>query len=107
MWAIVIALFSTMAFVVLWFRLVGREMRRTEDLLESAKSQFFSCRSEYLQISEQTEKKMAEKIFRRSEDIYRQARLLYNRTLCKPQNIIPGFILGYRIVAKDNFEHKA
>jgi len=92
----VIALISTAAFLVLWFWVVHRELRARTDTVNSARSQLAACRKKHMQARGGPEEQDAKSILSRSLDIYRQSVMLFNQTLLKPWNRIPGFLLGFR-----------
>lgn len=87
---------STAAFLALWFRVVHRELRFREDTLKSAASQLAACRKKHMQTRGGPEETDAQCILARSRDIYRQSVTLYNQTLEKQQNRIPGFLMGFQ-----------
>ena len=92
----VIAIISTAAFLVLWFWVVHRELRAKTDTVNSAASQLSACRKNHLQTRDGPEEQDAKSILSRSLDIYRQTVMLYNQTLMKPWNRIPGLLMGFR-----------
>lgn len=67
-------------------------------MMESAEVQLTACRRQVRRVRAGSEKEDAQKVLDRSLDIYRQTVLLYHRTLKKPWNYIPGFLMGYREV---------
>jgi hypothetical protein len=81
---------------VLWFWVVRRELRFRTDIVKSAESQLAACRKKHLQARDGREEQDTKSILSRSLDIYRQSVMLYNQTLLKPWNRIPGFLLGFR-----------
>lgn len=87
-----------MAFLALWFWVVCRELREKRNMMESAEVQLTACRRQVRRVRAGSEKEDAQKVLDRSLDIYRQTVLLYHRTLKKPWNYIPGFLMGYREV---------
>ncbi|MDD3271846.1 MAG: hypothetical protein PHR04_07110 [Syntrophomonadaceae bacterium] len=91
-----IAAISTAAFIALWFWVVHRELRAKKDTVKSARSQLAACRRNYVQARDGPDEEDAKSILSRSLDIYRQSVTLYNQTLQKPWNRIPGFLMGYR-----------
>lgn len=94
--AFVIASISTAAFLALWFWVVHRELRFRKDTVKSAESQLAACRKKHMQARDDPEGTDTQCILARSRDIYRQSVTLYNQTLQKPQNRIPGFLMGFR-----------
>ncbi|MEG0215726.1 MAG: hypothetical protein RR590_02780 [Hungatella sp.] len=93
--AYVIAAISIAAFVTLWFRIVYQELRTKGNMVNSAKMQLTACHKYYMQAETDQEKQDAKFVLLRSEDIYRQSIVLYNQMLKKPQNRIPGFLMGF------------
>lgn len=94
--ACVIALVSTLAFLALWFRVVYVKLKAKIDIVNSAKNQLAACRKDYMLKRDGAEGQDAKLILTRSLDIYRQSVKLYNRTLLKPYNYIPGLLMGFR-----------
>jgi len=94
------AVISTAAFLALWFWVVRRELRAKKDTAKSAQSQLAACRKKHMQARDGPEKEDAQFILTRSRDIYRQSVTLYNHTLQKPWNRIPGFLMGFRELSK-------
>lgn len=90
------ALFSTTAFIWLWFKMTRREFQARWDTVESSKIHLAVCRQKFMAITDSAEKEEAKFILLRSEDIYSQSLWLYNQMLYKPQNIIPSLFLGFR-----------
>ena len=89
-----IAIASTMACLVFWFRDVRRIMREHQSMLECARSQLSVCRKKTAE-GDQSQNAV---ILERSERIYRQALDIYNQTLRKPWICIPAYLMGYRSV---------
>lgn len=85
---------STTAFIVLWFCMVRRELRIKQSMLESAEIQLAIVHEQCAEAQDDPDK---QGILNRSLDIYRQAIERYNETLRKPWNIVPGFLMGYRL----------
>ena len=92
----VVAVISTASFLVLWFCMVHRELRSKIDTLNSAQSQLAGCRKNHVQTMGSSGEQDAKSILIRSQDIYRQSVMLYNRTLHKPRNRIPALLMGFR-----------
>lgn len=91
-----IAIISTAAFIVLWFWVVHRELRARTHTVNSAIIQLAACRKLHMQARDGPEEQDARSILSRSLDIYHQSVMLYNQTLLKPWNRIPGFLMGFR-----------
>jgi len=72
------------------------ELRNKIDTVNSAKSQLDACRKNHMQARGLSEEQDAKFILSRSLNIYHQSVTLYNRTLLKPRNYIPGFLMGFR-----------
>ncbi|MGS0763411.1 hypothetical protein [Syntrophomonas curvata] len=83
---------------MLWFWVVHRELRARTDTVNSARSQLAACRKKHMQARGGPEEQDAKSILSRSLDIYRQSVMLFNQTLLKPWNRIPGFLLGFRTI---------
>lgn len=98
--AYVAAAISTTAFLALWFWVVNRELTARKDTVKSAQSQLTACRKKHMQARDGPEEVDAQGILTRSRDIYRQSVMLYNQTLQKPWNRIPGFLMGFRELSK-------
>jgi hypothetical protein len=98
--AYVAAGISTTAFLALWFWVVRQELTTKKDTVKSARSQLTACRKKYLQARNGPEEIDAQGILTRSRDIYQQSVTLYNQTLRKPWNRIPGFLMGFREISK-------
>jgi len=96
--ACVTALASTVAFLALWFRVVYVKLKTKIDIVNSAENQLAACRKNYMLKRDSAEVQDAKLIFARSLDIYRQSVKLFNRTLLKPYNYIPGLLMGFRII---------
>jgi hypothetical protein len=92
----VTASISTAAFLVLWFWVVHRELKSKKDTVKSAVSQLAACRKNFMQARDGPEEQAAKSILSRSLDIYLQSVMLYNQTLQKPWNRIPGFLMGFQ-----------
>lgn len=93
--ACVTAIISTALFLALWFWIVYRELRTKKDTVKSARSQLAACRKKHLEAMDSSEEQDAKSILSRSLDIYNQSVMLYNQTLQKPWNRIPGFLMGF------------
>jgi hypothetical protein len=91
---------STAAFLLLWFWVVRRELRGRKDTVNSARSQLAVSRKKHMKARDGPEEMDAQCILERSRDIYRQSVALYNQTLQKPWNRIPGFLMGFRDLSK-------
>ncbi len=65
-------------------------------IVNSAENQLAVCRKNYMLKRDSAEVQDAKLIFTRSLDIYRQSVKLFNRTLLKPYNYIPGLLMGFR-----------
>lgn len=102
--ACVIATISTATLFVMWFWLVLRELTIKNDTMQSAQSQLAACRKKHLLARGGPEEADTQAILTRSLDIYRQSVTLYNQTLHKPWNRIPGFLMGFRKIAKGEDE---
>lgn len=87
-----VAIVSTVAAVVLWFREVRRLLQSGKSTVESAAGQLRVSR---LKAAEENNPESAE-VLKRSESIYRQAVEYYNATLQKPWIYLPGRLMGYK-----------
>ena len=92
----VIALSSIMICLFLWVRDVRRIMRERKSTVESADGQLVACREKALRARGDPE---AAAVLERSENIYRQAVDIYNRTLRKPWNYLPAHLMGFHQIA--------
>jgi hypothetical protein len=75
---------------------VHRELRNKTDIVNSASSQLAICRKNHLLSRGSSDEQAAKSILSRSLDIYHQSVMLYNQTLQKPWNRIPGFLMGFQ-----------
>lgn len=91
-----IAIVSMGAFLLFWFRDVRRIMRERKSTVESAGGQLVACREKALRARGDPE---AAAVLERSENIYRQAVDIYNRTLRKPWNYLPAHLMGFHQIA--------
>ncbi|MGI6125310.1 MAG: hypothetical protein ACOYIG_14265 [Acetivibrionales bacterium] len=66
------------------------------DTVNSAENQLAACRKNHMLTRDSSGEQAAKSILSRSQDIYHQSVLLYNKTLQKPWNRIPGFLMGFR-----------
>jgi hypothetical protein len=98
----VTAAISTAAFLTLWFWVVHRELIAKKETVKSARSQLAACRKNHLRARDGPDEVGAQGILTRSRDIYRQSVTLYNQTLHKPWNCIPGFLMGFREISKED-----
>ena len=87
-----IAIASTMACLVFWFRDVRRIMRERQSMLECARSQL----SVYREKAADNDQRQDGEVLQRSERIYRQALDIYNQTLRKPWIVLPAYLMGFR-----------
>lgn len=94
--ACLIATTSTAAFLTLWFWVVHHELIAKKDTVNSAEIQLVSCRKKHMQSRNSSDESDAQGILTLSHDIYRQSVTLYNQTLLKPWNRIPGFLMGFQ-----------
>lgn len=102
--ACVTAIISTVAFLALWFRVVHIELRAKIDTVNSAENQLAACRKNHMLTRDSSEEQDAKSILSRSLDIYHQSIMLYNHTLQKPCNHIPGLLMGFRQIKRER-EH--
>ncbi|MEG1780965.1 MAG: hypothetical protein RR242_06635 [Clostridium sp.] len=89
-------LISTTAFLLLWFRMVYREMIAKKIMVQSAKLQLDACHKKYKQAKGYSDRQSAKTVLNRSKDIYLQATGLYNTEFKKMKNHIPGLLMGFR-----------
>ena len=87
-----IAIASTMACLVFWFRDVRRIMREHLSMVECAGGQLSVCRKK----AENGDQGQDTEVLQRSEKIYRQALDIYNQTLRKPWIVLPAYLMGFR-----------
>ncbi|WP_455615562.1 hypothetical protein [Eisenbergiella sp.] len=102
--ACLIALLSTVAFVVQWFWVARRELYAKQKMVDAAKHQLTASRQQLIRARGDLGEKQAREILERSLSVYRQSVILYNKTLCKPWNIVPALVLGYRQKNEDEKE---
>lgn len=90
--ACLIAVISTTAFLILWFREAKRLLREQKHMIETARKQL----EHYRKISS-LDRTNPENIavVTRSRDIYRQAVAHYNAVLQKPWIYVPGKLMGF------------
>ena len=94
--ASLLAIFSTSAFLALWFWVVQRELLGKQKAVDAAKAQLAASRQHYMRVRDGPGEEAARQILERSQSIYGQTVRLYNETLKKPWNRIPGVLLGFR-----------
>lgn len=94
--ACVTVIISTTSFLILWFWVVHRELKAKINIVNSAENQLTACRKNHMHTKGGSEEQGAKSILSRSLDIHRQSVILYNRTLMKPWNYIPGLLMGFR-----------
>lgn len=98
---ILTAAISVGAAICLWFRAAAKELREKKDMVNSAESQYETYRRALPQLQGSPEWEHALVVTERSRDIYVQALTLYNQTLSRPANRIPGYFLGHRPIDPD------
>ena len=81
--------------IFLWFRDVHRVMRERRSTVESAAGQLEACRERARKAHGAPE---TDAIVERSESIYRQSVVIYNRTLKRPWYYLPAHLMGYRFI---------
>ena len=91
-----IAVISVTLCLFLWFRDVRRIMRERKSTVESAGGQLAACREKSLRARGDPE---TAAVLERSENIYRQAVDIYNRTLRKPWNYLPAHLMGFHQIS--------
>lgn len=91
-----LAFLSTTAFLTLWFWVVRRELLGKQKAVDAAKTQLIASRRHDLRARDGPEERTARQILERSQSVYDQTVGLYNETLKKPWNGIPGFLMGFR-----------
>lgn len=99
-----IAIISTAACLTLWFRDVRRIIRERLNTVESAAEQLASCRK---RAAEADPDGTTAEILARSEHIYQQAVELYNRTIRKPKNFLPAYLMGFRPAQGENLPERS
>lgn len=98
---LLVALFGIVAAFLLWLRITKLELRQKMDAVNSAQSQLNACRMFLSDLKDGPDAERVQAVDRQCRDIYRQAAVMYNETLQRPANRIPGWILGYRPVETD------
>jgi len=91
-----IAVVSVALCLFLWFRDVRRIMQERKSTVESAAGQLAVHREKARKARDDPD---AAAVLARSEDIYRQAVDIYNRTLQKPWNYLPARLMGYHRIS--------
>ena len=89
-----VAVFSTAAFLFLWFRDVRRIMRERKSTVDSAKAQLSIFREKAHKARDDPDAA----VLQRSESIYRQAVEHYNQALRNPWNRLPAALMGFRMI---------
>ncbi len=100
-----LAVISTTAFVALWFWVVKKELHAKQIMIEAAKNQLTASQEQCARVRDGPEEKEAKETLKRTQSVHRQAVRIYNSTLRKPWNAVPGFFLGYR-QQKDGNENR-
>lgn len=95
----VTAIITTTSFLILWFWVVYQELRAKMNIVNSAENQLAACRKNHMHTKGGSEEQDAKSILSRSLDIHRQSVILYNKTLLKPWNLIPGLLMGFRKIS--------
>jgi len=95
---LLIALFGIAAAFFLWLRITKLELQQKMDAVNSAQSQLNACRMFLSDLKDGPDAERVQTVDRQCRDIYRQAAVMYNETLHRPINRIPGWLLGYRPV---------
>ena len=90
-WPVAVA--SSAVCVFLWFKDVRRIMRDRKSTVESAARQFAVCREHVRCANGASE---AGAVLERSENIYRQAVDIYNRTMRRVWVYVPACLMGFR-----------
>ena len=91
-----IAVISTALCLCLWFREVRRVMQERKSTVESAGRHLTEYRKRLRTAYNDPD---VAAVLARSEDIYRQAVILYNQTLRKPLNYLPARLMGYQCIS--------
>lgn len=91
-----IAVVSVTLCLFLWFRDVRRIMQERESTLESAAGQLAACRERVRKARDDPD---AAALLARSEDIYRQAVNIYDRTIRKPWVFFPARLMGFQPIS--------
>ncbi|MEG0020108.1 MAG: hypothetical protein RSA20_00720 [Oscillospiraceae bacterium] len=94
--ACTVAIASTVAFMILWFSMVQKELSAKQNMAKSAKLQLVSAQKKNIRAKNSHEKQISQSVLSRSEDIYKQSVENYNRSLKEVQNFIPGSLMGFR-----------
>ena len=89
----IIALVCAVAFVALWFREAHHVLRTRKSTVESAAGQLAVCREKAVNGNADPD---TAAILERSENIYRQAVILYNDAVGKPWNSLPAMLMGFK-----------
>ena len=78
--------------LISWFCDVHRIMRERKNAVEVAGVQLAACSENALRLRGDPE---TEAVLERSKRIYRQAVVIYDRTIQKPRNYLPALLMGY------------
>lgn len=97
-----VAIFSMIAFIALWFWMVKKELKAKRNMVGSAKAQLDASRTQRMKTTDTLEAQKAQEILVRSINIYQQSLELYKKALHKPWNYLPGLIMGFRFVGKED-----
>lgn len=91
-----IAVVSIALCLFLWFRDVRRIMQERKSTVESAAGNLAAYQEKMRRVRNDPD---AAAVLARSEDIYRLAVDIYNRTLQKPWNCLPAHLMGYHRIS--------
>lgn len=91
-----VAMCSVALCIFLWFRDVRRIMQERRSTVESAAGQLMAWREKARKVRGDPD---TAAVIARSENIYRQAVDIYNRTLQKPWNYLPARLMGFHRVS--------
>lgn len=84
-----------MAFVLLWIFFSLRQIRLCREDVRKAAKQLNLYRKQQADVQNEEEAELRRQQVEISEAIYRSAADAYHRTLLKPMNRIPAYILGF------------
>ena len=105
--ACIVVVFSTICFASLWFWVVHRELHAKKKTVDASRYQLTASRQQFMRARDGPDRKAAEELLTRSNDIYHQSLELYNDALHKPWNYLPAIIMGFRQLSGEGKSDKA
>lgn len=97
---------SMAALITLWFWIVRQELCAKQKAAKAAKCQLIASKQEYLRARDGSNETQAHEILERSERVYKQSIQLYQKSLRKPWNLLPGALMGFgKEIQEDHFSN--